>query len=126
MADEHVTASVNETQPQEQLGRSETHQSARSHFSGLSQSLSRPIQGFPGNCGRGEDTEYETDEKTVVDEAPQPTDDLTRSKTTQSVAERLPLPREIAFVVVICMAQLLTRECLEGGCRAHGVADMLL
>jgi hypothetical protein len=36
-------------------------------------------------------------------------DDLERSKSTKSIAETLSLPREIAFVSVICMAQFMTR-----------------
>lgn len=110
MADENIAASSDANPLHEQLDRSKTHQSVRSHLSGLSQTLSWPNQGFPGNCGRGEDMEYGSEGKTVVNGALGSTNDFSRSKTSQSVAERLPLPREIAFVTVICMAQLLTRE----------------
>jgi hypothetical protein len=36
-------------------------------------------------------------------------EDLERSKSTKSIAETLSLPREIAFVSIICMAQFMTR-----------------
>jgi hypothetical protein len=44
-------------------------------------------------------------------------EDLERSKSTKSIAETLSLPREAAFVFVICMAQFMTRSLLPSSCQ---------
>lgn len=38
--------------------------------------------------------------------------DLTRTKSSASIAETMPLSKEIVFVATICMAQVLTRNAL--------------
>jgi hypothetical protein len=37
-------------------------------------------------------------------------EECTRTKSTLSIAQTLPLPHEIAFVATICMAQVMTRS----------------